>query len=157
MPIVGAGELRHCLTCNAERRFEWKPEPPSPYPELDGLIMPTVTVSREELARRYPQGEPPGYAFKITEAQDAALEREEAKRAEKPEMKAWGDTDKMSDELDQEARAKNRTASERMAAIHMYPEVDLPICRTENDHDWTPHEGGRLCRRCHGWNAIITL
>lgn len=28
---------------------------------------------------------------------------------------------------------------------------------TENDHDWVPHEDGRLCRRCRGWNAIVTL
>ena len=73
LPIIGAGELRHCLTCNAERRFEWKPEPLK-YPEIDLPIeevivsspaqalaemgMPTVTVSREELAKRYPEGEP---------------------------------------------------------------------------------------------------
>lgn len=27
LPVLGASEIRHCLTCNAERRFEWKPDP----------------------------------------------------------------------------------------------------------------------------------
>lgn len=64
LPLIGAGQLAHCLTCNAERRFEWKPEPSaftsierSTTPE-QALGMPTVTVSREELAKRYPEGEP---------------------------------------------------------------------------------------------------
>ena len=28
---------------------------------------------------------------------------------------------------------------------------------TQEDHDWEPREGGRLCRRCRGWNVIVVL
>lgn len=49
LPIIGAGELRHCLTCNAERRFEWKPEPLK-YPEIDLPIEEVVATPEQILA-----------------------------------------------------------------------------------------------------------